>query len=164
MLKASLKRLREVFNTSSLRRMSAGIELFNYFYKKPSLQIFGRVLNMPLPSLANFTCMALTIEQKHLSRDVSRKRFSKSMQHIYRRTPMPKSDFNKVTNQLFFSIWVFFHEHSQFTGQQGKGGGYLYNSSLPLPPLQKHLDISYAPQIAITFRHGCSPVKLLHIF
>ena len=37
MLKASLKRLREVFNTSSLRRMSAGIELFNYFYKKPSL-------------------------------------------------------------------------------------------------------------------------------
>ena len=77
---------------------------------------------MPLPSLANFTCMALTIEQKHLSRDVSRKRFSKSMQHIYRRTPMPKSDFNKVTNQLFFSIWVFFHEHSQFTGQQGKGG------------------------------------------
>ena len=21
----------------------------------------------------------------------------------------------------FFSIWVFFHEHSQFTGQQGKG-------------------------------------------
>ena len=99
---------------------------------------------MPLPSLANFTCMALTIEQKHLSRDVSRKRFSKSMQHIYRRTPMPKSDFNKVTNQLFFSIWVFFHEHSQFTGQQGKGGGYLYNSSLPLPPLQKHLDISRA--------------------
>ena len=23
--------------------------------------------------------------------------------------------------QLFFSIWVFFHEHSQFTGQQEKG-------------------------------------------
>ena len=21
----------------------------------------------------------------------------------------------------FFSIWVFFHEHSRFTGQQGKG-------------------------------------------
>ena len=122
--------------------MSAGIELFNYFYKKPSLQIFGRVLNMPLPSLANFTCMALTIKQKHLSRDVPRKNFSKNMQQIYRRTPMPKSDFSKVANQLFFSIQVFFHEHSQFTGQQGTGRGYLYNFSLPLPPLQRHLDIS----------------------
>ena len=34
---------------------------------------------------------------------------------------------------IFFSIWVFFHEHSLFTGQQGKGGGYLFNSSLPIP-------------------------------
>ena len=24
---------------------------------------------------------------------------------------------------FFFSIWVFFHEHSRFTGQQGKGEG-----------------------------------------
>ena len=24
---------------------------------------------------------------------------------------------------LFFSIWVFFHEHSQITGLQGKGEG-----------------------------------------
>ena len=23
---------------------------------------------------------------------------------------------------IFFSIWVFFHDHSQFTGLQGKGG------------------------------------------
>ena len=35
---------------------------------------------------------------------------------------------------LFFSIWVFFHEHSQFTGQQRKGETFLFNSSLPLPP------------------------------
>ena len=32
---------------------------------------------------------------------------------------------------IFFSIWVFFHEYSLFTGQQGKWEG---NSSLPLPP------------------------------
>ena len=37
----------------------------------------------------------------------------------------------------FFSIWVFFHIHSRFTGQQGKGGGYLFNSSLPLPPVSQ---------------------------
>ena len=40
---------------------------------------------------------------------------------------------------FFFSIWVFFHEHSRFTGQQGKGEGYLFNSSLPLPPASQTL-------------------------
>ena len=34
-------------------------------------------------------------------------------------------------NDFFF--WVFFHEYSRFTGRQRKGG-YLFNSSLPLPP------------------------------
>ena len=34
----------------------------------------------------------------------------------------------------FFSIWVFFHENSRFTGQQGKRGGFLFNYSLPLLP------------------------------
>ena len=28
-----------------------------------------------------------------------------------------------VVNSFFFSIWVFFHEHSRFTRQQGKGEG-----------------------------------------
>ena len=27
------------------------------------------------------------------------------------------------------AIWVYFHEHSRFTGQPGEGGGYLFNSS-----------------------------------
>ena len=26
-----------------------------------------------------------------------------------------------IAKATFVSIWVFFHEHSQFTGQQGKG-------------------------------------------
>ena len=26
---------------------------------------------------------------------------------------------------IFFSIWVFFHEHSRTTGLQGKGGAFL---------------------------------------
>ena len=44
----------------------------------------------------------------------------------------------------FFSIWVFFHEHSRITGLQGKGEG------IPLSPrdhfqlLHRHLDISRA--------------------
>ena len=36
---------------------------------------------------------------------------------------------------FFFFIWVFFHEHSQITGLQGKEKGIsFFNSSLPLPP------------------------------
>ena len=50
------------------------------------------------------------------------------------RHPMLKTIF------VFFSIRVFFHRHSQFTGQQGKGGDHLY-SSLPLPPAHEHSDI-----------------------
>lgn len=36
---------------------------------------------------------------------------------------------------VFFFVWVFFVEHSRFTGPLGKGEGYLCNNSLPLPPL-----------------------------
>ena len=37
--------------------------------------------------------------QKQPSRGVLRKRRSKNMLQIYRRTPMPKCDFNKVAKQ-----------------------------------------------------------------
>ena len=37
----------------------------------------------------------LSMFQKQLSRGVPRKRCSENMQQIYRRTPMPKCDFNK---------------------------------------------------------------------
>ena len=39
--------------------------------------------------------------QKQPLRGVPRKRCSENMQQIYRRTPMPKSDFNKVALQLY---------------------------------------------------------------
>ena len=42
-------------------------------------------------------------EQKQLSRGVVSKRCSENMQHIYRRTPMPKCDFNKVAEQLYWN-------------------------------------------------------------
>ena len=43
----------------------------------------------------------------------------------------------KNSNVFFFSIWVFFHEHSRFTGQQGKRGVSIF--SLPLPPTSQTL-------------------------
>ena len=58
-----------------------------------------------------------------------------------------KTEINKMTKHLskeysthdFCSIWVFFHEHSRFTGQQGKGEGMYFNSSVPFPPASQTL-------------------------
>ena len=44
----------------------------------------------------------------------------------------------------FFSIWVFFHERSRFTGQQGKGKGIYLTPLYHFHPLHRHLDISRA--------------------
>ena len=45
--------------------------------------------------------IASDCHQKQPPRGVPRKRCSENMQQIYRRTPMPKSDFNKVALQLY---------------------------------------------------------------
>ena len=45
---------------------------------------------------------------------------------------------------FFFSIWVLFHEHSQFTGEQGKGEGIYLTPLYHFHPLHRHLDISRA--------------------
>ena len=42
-----------------------------------------------------------TEDQKQPSRGVFKKRCSESMQKMYRRTPMPKCDFNKAANRHF---------------------------------------------------------------
>ena len=39
--------------------------------------------------------------QKQPPRGVLSKKYSENMQHIYRRTPMPKCDFNKVALRWF---------------------------------------------------------------
>ena len=43
---------------------------------------------------------------------------------------------------FFFFVWVFFHEHSRFTGQQGKGEGIYLTLFYHFHPLRRHLDIS----------------------
>ena len=51
--------------------------------------------------------------QKHPSRGVLKKRYSENMQQTYRRTPMPKFDFNKVNC----------HPRSASLGWSVNGGG-----------------------------------------
>ena len=43
---------------------------------------------------------------------------------------------------LSFSIWVFFHEQSRFTGQQGKEEAISLIPLYHFHPLPRHLDIS----------------------
>ena len=43
---------------------------------------------------------------------------------------------------FFFSTWVFFHEHSRFTGQQRKGEAISLSPLYHFHPLHRHLDIS----------------------
>ena len=52
--------------------------------------MFGRVLNTPLSTI-----------QKQPSRGVLRERCSENMPQTYKRTPIPKCDFNKVALQLY---------------------------------------------------------------
>ena len=44
--------------------------------------------------------------------------------------------------QVFFSIWVFFHEHSRITGLQDKGKGISLTPHNHFQPLHRHVDIS----------------------
>ena len=48
------------------------------------------------------------------------------------------------TKWIFFSIWVFFHDHSRITGLQGKGEGISLTPHYHFHPLHRHLDISRA--------------------
>ena len=54
------------------------------------------------------------------------------------------SYFRQVYNFFFFSIRVFFHEHSRITGLQGKGEGISFTPLYHFHPLHRHLDISRA--------------------
>ena len=47
------------------------------------------------------------VVQKQPSRGVFRESCSENMQQIYRRTPIPNCDLNKVAKQLYFSEYLF---------------------------------------------------------
>ena len=51
--------------------------------------------------------------------------------------------YHRICDALF-SIWVFFHEHSRFIGQQGKVEGISLTPLYHFHPPHRHLDISRA--------------------
>ena len=58
--------------------------------------------------------------------------------------------------QLFFSIWVFFHEHSQFTGQQEKGKVICLTDLYHFQLLCRPLNISRETKAEISLLHIAS--------
>ena len=50
--------------------------------------------------------------------------------------------FISYTVMTYFSVWVFFHEYSRFTGQQVKGEAISLKALYHFYPLHRHLDIS----------------------
>ena len=58
-----------------------------------------------------------------------------------------------ITEATFFSIWISFHEHSRFIGQQGNGEAISLTTLYHFHPLRIHLDISLAITTEISPLH-----------
>ena len=87
------------------------------------------------------------MDNQKQSPSVIRNRCSENMQHVYRRTPMPKCDFNREI--------ALRHGCSPENFLFSEGMQAIYRRK-PMP--KSHFFIE------ITFWHGCSPVNLLYIF
>ena len=91
--------------------------------------------------------VTLYMDNQKQSPSVTRNRCSENMQHVYRRTPMPKCDFNREI--------ALRHGCSPENFLFSEGMQAIYRRK-PMP--KSHFFIE------ITFWHGCSPVNLLYIF
>ena len=49
-----------------------------------------------------------------------------------------------ISISFFFSVWLFFHDHSRITGLQEKGEGISLTTHYHFHPLRVHLGISRA--------------------
>ena len=86
------------------------VSLFTYInlillVKKKTLDLFEKLVSLgsfSFKSESNVTASNnfTHVNQKHLE-GVLRKRYSENIQHIFRRTPVPKDDLNKIALQLY---------------------------------------------------------------
>ena len=70
-----------------------------------------------------FSIFSILHLHKQLSRGVLSKRCSENMQQIYRITPMPKWDFNKVAKQLYWNhtwAWSFIKRQTSSTSSDNE--------------------------------------------
>ena len=106
--------------------------------KMPSLQrVMPKFLNMPIYAWICLNMFNMLEFLKYLKTFTIKNIFDCTHFSVH----YQRSDFFIY---LFFSIWVFFHEHSQITGLQGKGEGISLTPHYHFHPLHRHLDISRA--------------------
>ena len=127
--------------------------MYKTFLYSVFIYIFGRTSTMECNAVFSNHCIVLHLmylpfeiyskQQKQPSTCVLKKRFSQNMQQIYRRTPMPKCDFNNLHTVM---ISLARQDENWFMPYCTVGA--LVQSNF----------------IEITPRHGYSPVNLLHIF
>ena len=75
-----------------------------FFLEEFSVKVSPQLFSHAVPSKTVTTpCQKMqnNLKQKQPPRGVPRKKCYENMQQIYRRTPMPKCDFNKVPLQLY---------------------------------------------------------------
>ena len=93
-------KMRQKFITKCVRFL---ITKCNSYYKMRRLLQIATVHSIQYTSWDSLKKPLLSMSQKQPSRYVLRKSCSENIQQIYRRTPMPKCDFNKFAKQL--TLW-----------------------------------------------------------
>ena len=104
------------------------------WFKKAWTKTRFNEFHMSVNCISNFLFICHSKnEQKQPSRGVLNKRCSENMQQIYRRTPIPKCNFNKVALQLYWNrtlAWVFsckFAGYFRSTFRRNTSGWLLVN-------------------------------------
>ena len=104
---------RKIKNLNIKKTMQSSEVLFQHKLTERSWDVMIPVISISI-NLTNshfLDCFkSVNIIQKQPSRDVLKKRCSENMQQNYRKTPMPKCDFNKDALQLHWnhtSAWLF---------------------------------------------------------
>ena len=93
-------KMRQKFITKCVRFL---ITKCNSYYKMRRLLQIVTVHSIQYTSCDSLKKRLLSMSQKQPSRYVLRKSCSENIQQIYRRTPMPKCDFNKFAKQLYWN-------------------------------------------------------------
>ena len=106
-----------------------------------------KVINKKCDKYGRILILEINIEDRHFVL-INIYNANNELDHVKTLTDLSKI-LDCVDNILFFSffffsIWVFFHERSRFTGQQGKGEGIYLTPLYHFHPLHRHLDISRA--------------------
>ena len=118
------------------------------------------------------------VDRSSRPRGVFKKRWSENMQVIYRGTPLPKCDFNKVSKQLNCKITFSVKlrspiERIHLFACDVLKECFIFSYSTQMLHGKLGMQLSEATTqrcsllcnvIEITFWHGCSSVNLLHIF